>query len=176
MPSFRTLTIVCVLVAIQVALALTGLSFVPLPTGLNVTILAIPAVLAAVLAGPIAGAVVGGVFGVMSLALATSPLFQNPAVAIVPRVLIGPIAAFVYRTVRPVNEVLALALAGAAGAVANTGLVLGLAIVLPGPLDAPYLAPGAALDVARTNLPSEAVLAAVVTVAVGLARVVAARR
>lgn len=177
MRSPRTLAITGVLAAVQIALAVSGLGSVPLPTGLNVTVLAIPAILAGVLAGPIASVVVGGVFGVTTLALATSPLFQNPVIAIVPRLLIGPIAALVYRGVRPTNDILALGLAGVAGAIANTGLVLAFALVLPGPLSAPYLAPGAAWDIARTNLPSEAVLAALVTIIVGVAgRSVAARR
>lgn len=162
---------------IQVALGVTGRGSVALPSGLDATVLSIPAALAAVLAGPTAGALVGGVFGLTSFVLATTPLFQNPVIAIVPRVLIGLIAAFVYRGVRPLNETLALALAGAAGATANTALVLGLAAVLPGPLGGPYLAPGAAWEVARTNVPSEAALAALVTVAVGLvARFLTGRR
>jgi len=177
MRSPRTLAITGVLAVIQVALMLTGFGSVPLPTGLNVTILAIPAILAAVLAGPIAGAVVGGVFGVTSFAFATTPVFQNAFIAIVPRLLIGPIAAVVHRSVRPRSDIIALGLGGVAGAIANTGLVLGLAIVLPAPSGAPYLAPGAAWDVARSNVPSEAALAALVTIIVGVAvRSAAGRR
>lgn len=177
MSSPRTLAITGVLAVLQLGLAVSGFGSVPLPTGLNVTILAIPSILAGVLAGPIAGAIVGVVFGATSFALATSPLFQDPVVAILPRVLIGPIAALVFRAVRPINGVLALGLAGVAGAVANTGLVLALAIVLPGPSGAAYLAPVAAWEVGGTNLPSEASVAALVTVIVGSAvRLAAARR
>lgn len=177
MISVRTLAITGVLAVLQLGLAVTGLGSVPLPTGLNVTILAIPSILAGVLAGPIAGATVGVVYAATSLALATSPVFQDPVIAIVPRALIGPIAALVYRAVRPINDVLALGLAGVAGAVANTGLVLALALVLRGPSGAPYLAPGAAWDIAGTNLPSEAALTALVAVVVGsAARFATARR
>lgn len=177
MNSPRTLVITGVLAVLQLGLAVTGLGSVLLPTGLNVTILAIPSILAGVLAGPVAGAVVGGVFGATSFALATSPLFQDPVIAMVPRVLIGPIAALVYRAVRPINNVLALGLAGVAGAVANTGLVLALAIVRPGPTGAAYLAPSAAWQIVGTNLPSEAIVAALVVVVVGsAARWAASRR
>lgn len=177
MRAVRTLAVAGALGAIEVGLAVTGLGSVPLPTGLTVTVLAVPSILAGLLAGPLAGAAVGGVLGVTSLALATTPLFGDPLVAIVPRVLVGPIAALVYRACRPVSEVFALAVAGAAGAAASTALILVAAIVLPGPLGAAYLAPRAGWDVARSTIPSEAVVAALITVVVGLAaRMVAARR
>ena len=168
MGSTRMVAITGVLAIIQLALVLTGLGSVPLPTGLNVTVLAIPSVLAGVLAGPIAGAVVGGVFGVTSLALATSPLFQNPVIAIVPRVLIGPIAASYIAASDPPRGPRAWPRWRS-----RRGREQGPRPCSgdrpPGPLDAPYLAPAAAWDVARTNLPSEVVLAALVAVVVGVA-------
>jgi hypothetical protein len=51
----------------------------------------------------------------------------------------------------------------------NTGLVLLFAAVLTGPVGAPYLSPEAAWEVARANIPAEAIVGAVVTVVVGLA-------
>jgi len=49
----RMLITTAVLAAIQVALFVSGLNTIPLPNGLNVTFLSIPAILAGVLAGPI---------------------------------------------------------------------------------------------------------------------------
>lgn len=169
MRTSRLLVSTAILAAIQVALIVSGFTTVPLPNGLNVTVLAIPATLAGVLSGWIAGAAVGAAFGLTSFALATTALFQNPIVAIVPRILIGPIAALVYRFSRRTNEALALLLAGAAGAIANTGLVLILAVLLPGPTGGPYLAPDAAQQIALTGLPWEALVAAVATLVVGFA-------
>lgn len=170
------LIVTAVLAAIQVAMIVSGLNTVPLPNGLNVTVLPVPSILAGVLAGPVAGAAVGAAFGLTSFALATTSLFQNPVLAIVPRILIGPIAAFVYRRAERVNAVLALVLAGAAGAITNTGLVLVLAVLLPGPSGGPYLSPEAAQQVAITGLPWETLVAAIATLVVGLAGRAAMRK
>jgi uncharacterized membrane protein len=175
MRTSRLLVTTAVLAAIQVAMIVSGLTTVPLPNALNVTVLAIPATLAGVLAGWISGGAVGAAFGLTSFALATTALFQNPIVAIVPRILIGPIAALVFRLSRRTNEVLAFVFAGAAGAVAKTGLVLILAALLPGPTGGPYLPPDAAQQVALRGLPWEALVAAVATLAIGLASRVAMR-
>ena len=111
----RTIVVSGVLAAIQIVLGLTGLGFIPLPTGVNATILHIPAILAGVVAGGVAGVATGGIFGLFSFLRATTPLFQNPVIAFGPRLLIGFVAFIVYRAVKPINEVLALALAGALG-------------------------------------------------------------
>jgi uncharacterized membrane protein len=171
------LAVAAVLAAIQVILAVIGFTTVALPNGLNVSVLFLPSLVAGVLAGGLPGAAVGAVFGVTSLVLATAALFQNPVIAIVPRVLIGPTAALVFRSLRQKNEIVALALAGASGAIANTGLVLALATVVPGPAGAPYLAPDAALEIARTNIPIEAIAGALVATVISIAvRAMAARR
>lgn len=167
--SVRTIVVSGVLAAIQLALGLSGLGFIPLPTGVNATILHIPAIVGGVLEGAVAGAAIGGIFGIFSFLRATTPLFQNPLIAIGPRLLIGVVAYLVYRAVRPVNEVLALGLAGALGTLTNTVLVLGLAVTVPGPNGVPYLAPEVAWGVALTNAPGEVIVATIITIAVGLA-------
>ena len=157
-----------VLASAQVALGVTGRGAIALPTGITVSALAVPALVAAIVAGPLSGAVVGGAFGATSLLLATTPLFQDPVIAFLPRLLIGPVAWLIYRGTRSLNEWLALALSGAAAAVVNTGGVLALAIVRRGPIGAPFLSTSVALDVARASLPSEALLAALAALATGL--------
>ena len=165
----RTIVVSGVLAAIQIVLGLTGLGLIPLPTGVNATILHIPAILAGVIAGPVAGIATGGLFGLFSFLRATTPLFQNPLIAFGPRLLIGLVAFLVYRALKPVNEVLALALAGALGTLTNTVLVLSLAVLVPGPTGTPYLAPELAWTVALTNAPGEVIVATIITVAVGMA-------
>jgi uncharacterized membrane protein len=165
----KRIAVTVALAAIQFALSATRTGSLPLPTGLNVSVFAVPATLAGVLAGPLSAALVGAVFGAMTLALATTPLFQNPIVALVPRIVFGPIAALTYLALRRTSEPLALVTAGAIGPAVNTGLVLILAAVLTSPVGAPYIAPDAAWDVARTSIPAEAILGAAVTLAVGLA-------
>mgnify|MGYP001111301887 CR=1 FL=1 len=63
------------------SIGLTGLGFIPMPTGVNATILHVPAIIAGVLEGPIAGLLVGLIFGIFSLVRATTPAIQPPAEA-----------------------------------------------------------------------------------------------
>ncbi|HUQ17177.1 MAG TPA: ECF transporter S component [Candidatus Saccharimonadales bacterium] len=165
----RTIVVSGVLAAIQIALGITGLGLIPMPTGVNATILHIPAIVAGVMEGPIAGMAVGGIFGLFSFLRATTPLFQNPIIAFGPRLLIGVVAYFVYKALKPLNEVVALLAAGALGTLTNTVLVLSLAVLLPSPAGTPYLAPNVAWTVALTNAPGEVIVATIITVAVGLA-------
>src|ERR1043166_5908999 len=62
----RTIVISGLLGAIQILLGLTGLGFIPMPTGVNATILHIPAIIAGALEGPVAGLLVGLIFGIFS--------------------------------------------------------------------------------------------------------------
>ena len=165
----RTVVVSGVLAAIQLALGFTGIGLIPLPTGVNATILHIPAILAGVMEGWPAGLAVGGIFGLFSFLRATTPLFQNPLIAFGPRLLIGVVAFLVYRAIRPMNEAVALVAAGLLGTLTNTVLVLGLAVILTGPNGAPYLAPNVAWGVALTNGVPEAIVGAIITLAVGLA-------
>lgn len=165
----RTVVVSGVLAAIQIALGITGLGLIPMPTGVNATILHIPAIVAGVMEGPIAGMAVGGIFGLFSFLRATTPLFQNPIIAFGPRLLIGVVAYFVYKALKPFNEVVALLAAGALGTLTNTVLVLTLAVVLTGPNGTPYLPANVAWTVAGTNGIPEAIVGAIITLAVGLA-------
>lgn len=167
--SVRTIVVSGVLAAIQIVLGITGLGLIPTPTGVNATILHIPTILAGVVAGPIAGIATGGIFGLFSFLRATTPLFQNPLIAFGPRLLIGLVAFLVYRALKPVNEVLALAAAGALGTLTNTAGVLGLAVLLPSPAGTPYMAPNVAWGIVLTNALPEVIVAMIITVAVGLA-------
>src|SRR5438105_1255690 len=165
----RTVVVSGVLAAIQLALGFTGIGFIPLPTGVNATILHIPAILAGVMEGPIAGAAVGFIFGLFSFLRATTPLFQNPIIAFGPRILIGVVAFLVYKALRPFNEVVALLAAGVLGTLTNTALVLSLAVLLKGPNGQSYLPADVAWTVAGTNGIPEAIVGGIITLAVGLA-------
>lgn len=165
----RTVVVSGVLAAIAIALAVTRIGFIPMPSGINATILHVPAIVAGVMEGWPAGLAVGGIFGIFSFLYATTPLFQNPLIAIGPRLLIGVVAYFAYRAGKPLGETFALGLAGLLGTVTNTGLVLGLAVTVPGPNGVPYLTPQQAWVAVTTQSWWEAILAVVITIAVGLA-------
>lgn len=172
----RPAIVTVVMAALEYVLVTTRSGSIQLPTGLNVTVLAVPAIIAGILGGVVPGALVGVVFGATALSLATTPLFQNPVIAIVPRLLIGPAAALTYTLLRKRNEALALVVGGAVGAVVGTGLVLLLGTIVNGPIGAPYIAPDAARDVAIANIPSEATLGALSALVVGLAVLFIQRR
>lgn len=156
----RRIVVAGVLGAIAIALGVTRLGFIPVPnTTENATIMHVPAIVGAVLEGPIVGVLAGGIFGIFSWINATSPLFANPIIAVVPRLLIGLVAWLVYRALRPMNQDLAAAAAGVAGTLTNSIGVLGLAIVFGfGAAIIPALP-----VIALTNVLPEAVLAAVIT-------------
>ena len=102
----RTVVVSGVLAAIQLALGITGIGFIPLPTGVNATILHIPAILAGVMEGRIAGLAVGGIFGLFSSSGRPRPCSRTRSSPSA-RLLIG-VVAFFDTALRPFNEVVAL--------------------------------------------------------------------
>lgn len=125
--------------ALVVVLGITRLGFISISPTVSYTILQIPVILAAILGGLFSGMGVGLVFGVMSLIIAAvapsgalDPLFVNPLVSIVPRVMIGVVAWIVYaglnklRVPKPVSAVIASYL----GTFTNTLLVFASLFIL----------------------------------------------
>jgi len=155
--------------------------YIPLP-GLSITTIHITVVIAAVVLGPRDGAIIGGIWGLIDWirafvapTSALAPLvFTNPLVSILPRVLIGLVAGWIFiwfsKRHRPT---LGFTLAGIAGALTNTILVLGLIGLLYSHQAAgfyqvnlsklmPYL-----LTVVASNGVPEAILAGILTPLIG---------
>ncbi len=135
--STRRLVLLSVFAAIILALGFPGspLHIIGFPTfgPISATTLHIPVILGAVLEGPLFGGILGLVMGVTSLLSAllspdlSSPFFLRPEISILPRILIGLVAAGVFRLLaRRVNRSWAAGLAAAAGTLTNTILVVGL--------------------------------------------------
>ncbi|MCS6105758.1 MULTISPECIES: ECF transporter S component [Bacillota] len=112
-----------------------------IPTGfINITIIHITVIVAAIVLGPKDGAIVGLVWGIGTIIRAfTSPtsiidttVFTNPVVAILPRVIVGLIAGWIYLWFKKNTnkKVLGMAIASAFGSLTNTVLVLGLMRVM----------------------------------------------
>ncbi len=118
-----------VLVAITIILGVTGIGFIPIPniTG-SATIEHLPTIVGSTIEGPAVGMVTGLAFGLLSFTRATSPLFKDPLVAILPRLLIGLTPWLVFSALRRVQLDLAAGAAGFVGAATNTIFVLGIAI------------------------------------------------
>ena len=161
MLSVRRIVITGVLAAIAILLGVTRLGFIAVPNiSGNATIMHVPAIIGGVMEGPLVGFLIGTIFGLYSFLQATSPLFKNPIVAFVPRMLIGVTAALTYVSLRRSgNEILALAMAGVVGTLTNTVLVLGLAVAFG-------LLPVAAIAGIIPQAVAELVIAAIITVAV----------
>lgn len=181
------LTQLALLIAVELVLSFTPLGFIPLPT-MKATTLHIPVMLGAILLGPTAGGILGGVMGIGSVINNTitpgvtsfvfSPFYSvgefhgnlwSLVVAILPRVLIGVVAGWLYRALTHKNKksVVALAVTGLAGSMTNTVGVMGLIYLLFGRNYAaatgkPYeLLFGAIMLVVGTNGVVEAIVAAI---------------
>lgn len=156
----REIVVSGVLGAIAIFLGVTGLGFIPVPNVAgHATILHVPAILGGVLEGPVVGVLVGAIFGIFSWLDATVPIFKDPLVAVLPRLVIGLVAAGVFAALRRWNTTVAAAAAGVLGSAANTVGVLGMA-VLRGWLVWAAIPPIIPQSIA------EAIIAAIITVAV----------
>jgi uncharacterized membrane protein len=165
--STRKIVVAGVMGAISIFLGLTHLGFIPWLAGAALTIMHVPVIIGAVLEGPLVGLLIGLIFGGFSLLQAaiaptgpTDVWFTNPLVSVVPRLFIGPAAWLVYEAARRMSSVAAVTLAGIAGSLTNTILVLGV-LGLKGLLPWTLVA-----TIAVTNGLPEAVVAAVITLAV----------
>ncbi len=146
---------------IALFLGATRLGFIPVPIPLigSATIMHIPAIVGGALEGPVVGLLAGAIFGIFSFLYAENPVFLNPLVAVLPRLLIGVVAWVVFVGLRRWNIDLASAAAGILGSFTNTVGVLGLAILFG-------LLPPAVIPAVLPQAIAEAILAAVVTVVV----------
>ena len=134
----RKMTVIGVLSAISIMMSmLPFIGYIPIgPT--KATIMHIPVIIGAIIEGPVVGATIGLIFGLTSLWNAmtqptiTSIFFLNPLVSILPRVLIGVIAYYVYQGIYKISKKVYAAgfMAGLIGSLANTVGVLGMIYVL----------------------------------------------
>ena len=174
----RKLVVAGMLSAVTMVLGLTPLGIIPIGP-LNATILHVPVIIGAVLEGPVVGFVIG-LFSLYRAAVGGSvlaPLFLNPVVTILPRVLIGPVAYYVFRGISHLTRKRALSVGAAAvaGTLTNTIGVMGLIFILYAQQYADLMGISsqgvglAILSASAVNGIPECILAAVVTVAVVLA-------
>jgi uncharacterized membrane protein len=157
----RQVVVAGVVGGVALFLGATRLGLIPVPIPLigNATIMHIPAIVGGVLEGPVVGVLAGLIFGIFSFLYAESPVFANPLVAILPRLLIGVVAWAVFVGLRRFSVDLASVAAGLLGSLANTVGVLTLAVLFG-------LLPLSIVPVILPQALAEAVLAAVVTVVV----------
>ena len=189
----RWLVGVAMFVALQLTLQLTGIGLIPLPL-INATTLHIPVIVGAVLLGPLAGAVLGGTFGLCSMWTATinptplsfafSPVLAAEAggaagavkavwIALGCRILIGVVSGWLWTALKrlKISDYVALPVVGVAGALTNTGLVMGSIFFLLRPEFAEAknvgmeMVLGLVMTVVATSGVAEAIAAAVLATA-----------
>lgn len=194
----QELVLTSMFTAIIIAMAFVPyLGYIPLGF-MNATIIHIPVIVGAIVLGPVKGAFLGFVFGITSMINNTfnpnvtsfvfSPFYSGAVadgnfgsiiVCMVPRILIGVVAYYVYAGImkllkgRKKGTVPALAAAGVAGSMTNTILVMNLIYFLFGSsyamarggmsLDALY---GVILTVIGTQGVPEAIVAGVLVTAI----------
>ncbi|HOK43322.1 MAG TPA: ECF transporter S component [Thermoclostridium caenicola] len=138
--SVRRIAVAGIFSALTIVLTLIpSLGYIPIPP-FSITTMHIPVIIAAVLDGPLTGAFVGLMFGLSSLYTAATifsgmpvaPFFLNPLVSVVPRILIGLAAYYVFAWLNKLVKNKTVSIIGAAlgGTLTNTVGVLGMIYVL----------------------------------------------
>ena len=104
--STRKIAIAGIMSAFSILLSLIpSLGYIVVPfTPITITTMHIPVIIAAILEGPVVGGFVGLIFGLSSMytaatifsGLPTAFVFLNPLVSVLPRILIGIVAYYVY--------------------------------------------------------------------------------
>lgn len=146
----RNLVLAAVFMAIIIIMAFTPFGYIPLGF-MNATIIHVPVIIGAIVLGPKYGGFLGLVFGLTSLwkntympnvtSFVFSPFikmgefggnFWSLVICLAPRILIGIVAYYVFKSVMKVTKEksgrlsAALVLAGVAGSLTNTLLVMNL--------------------------------------------------
>ena len=141
-PKLIRMTQLAILLALEAILVFTPIGMIVTPVA-SITLMHIPVIIGAILLGPLSGGILGGAFGVLAMIRATMgggaiDMLFNPAasgnplasivLSVVPRILLGLFAAYLYILFRklfktdyaaiPVSALLATAL--------HTVMVLGL--------------------------------------------------
>lgn len=178
----RKLVVCGMLSAVSIVLGMTPLGIIPLGP-LGVTTMHLPAIIGAILEGPVVGSVIGLIFGLVSLYKAVSggtlmaPIFMNPLVSILPRILIGPATYYAFRGLEKLTKkhALSIGVGAVAGTLINTAGVMGFIYILYAKQYAEAIGvdPAAVgytiLGICATNGIPECIAAVVISVAVCLA-------
>ncbi|MGL5086758.1 MAG: ECF transporter S component [Clostridium sp.] len=132
----RKMVMIAMLSGISIFLGVSGLGFITLPI-FRLTIMHIPVIIGGIIEGPIVGAFVGLIFGLFSMyqnitaPVTTSFIFWNPIVALVPRILVGVSAFYIYRILinKFKNKKLSIGIAATLASLVNTIGILGFTYI-----------------------------------------------
>lgn len=178
----RSIAVVGALGALIIVLGLTHLGFIPWFSGAAITILHVPVIIGVLLEGLVPGMVLGAIFGVYSLIQATigpvgplDPLFRNPLVSVVPRILIAVVVFFVLKGLLALikkcpkfPKIIMYGIAAFFGSMANTVFVIG-SLFLVYNEEVTKIMEGAGFFVVITSLLPQALLEAGAAVVISVA-------
>ena len=134
----RRMAVISVLSAISIVLSMIPfVGYIKLGP-VDATIMHVPVIIGAVVEGPLVGAAVGLIFGLTSLFKAfteptiTSFCFMNPVISVLPRILIGVVAYYVYTLIYKISKKVYVSgfVAGVIGSLTNTVGVMGLIYII----------------------------------------------
>ncbi len=120
-------------VMLSLTIVFVALTALPTMSASMALLIFIPTIVTSIIQGPKLGAILGFLAGTVTLMRAllapASPLdylFLNPLVAILPRIFVGIVPYFIYVGLKKLikSENISLLIAGASGALVNTGLVI----------------------------------------------------
>ncbi|MCS7088983.1 MAG: ECF transporter S component [Thermoflexales bacterium] len=159
----RTTVLAAIFAAMVIALQLIGLGSIPVPNiSGSMTTLHLPVILGAVIGGPIVGMFAGVVMGVIYLLLPATAAF-GPITLVVPRPIFALAAWATFNVLRRLGTAPAALGAGIIGALTNTVVTVGIALLLGQvPLEVvPVILPQAGIELIAT-----AVIVPIITLAV----------
>lgn len=172
----RKITVLALFVAILIIQSFVpGLGYIPIGP-LNATIIQITVILGGIFFGVKFGAILGLIWGVLSLTRSIvtpnilTPIIMNPLISVVPRLIVGFIAAYVFHKLKDKLPIMVnAAFVGALGSILNTILFLGAIYVFSADAYAealsidPDLLFNTLLAVVGTNGVPEAIVSGVLT-------------
>lgn len=134
----KEMVIAGALSAIIVILGYTPLGLIPLPT-MTATILHLPVAIGAIIYGPKMGLALGAVMGMTTLSKAMlapvsplDPLFANPLVSLLPRMMMGILTAYVFMVLSKFikKPSIRIGITAAVASISNTVFTLGALVLV----------------------------------------------
>lgn len=129
--SARRLAELALFIAIMLVLDKTSLGYIPIGP-ISVTTMHIPVIVGAIYGGWRYGIILGLAFGLSSFLKAMqggsgvlSFIFMNPAISILPRLMMGLLTGLVAEKLKDKNKIVAYGIPGALGSLFNTIFVMG---------------------------------------------------
>lgn len=126
--------------ALTIVLGITRWGFISLSPAVSLTIMHIPVILATLIGGLVPGLGTGLIFGIFSIIQAAmsptgvlDPLFVNPLVSVLPRMLIAVVTWAIEKLISfipKMPKIISGAVASFFGSMANTVLVIGVLYIL----------------------------------------------